>query len=369
MDYFVSTKANTMYDSKLANSKVKAHSIFETMSARNAKLYVQDAKVHDANFGYLTSALGKLYQKLIEPKYYVTYQDDMQIDVGGGFVDYVQMLSVDWASMSSIASMSANNANIIPRINAGLSSRTVNVYTYELAYDLRFIELEKLSKVQLNKSIEEIYSNAIIAAWDLFVQNVAYLGANNTGGLFTNDDVVSVTTIDNSATTGDGFEGIDDSVVVSFFNGVFETYLSSSNMNLNVLPDTILVPTFVGADLTSRFSSLYTNTLRRFIIEHNLAVDEIDSAKFKLKIASRPQLNELGTASAGRIVVYRNEKDFVRLDMPYPMQHYITLPNIDKMSYTSSFVGQVSDIQMPYNTSSSNFGAVTYWDFTTTTSS
>ena len=46
------------------------------------------------------------------------------------------------------------------------------------------------------------------------------------------------------------------------------------------------------------------------------------------------------------------------------MQHYITLPNIEKMSYTSAFVGQVSDVQLPYNTDSASLGVVTYWDFT-----
>jgi len=35
------------------------------------------------------------------------------------------------------------------------------------------------------------------------------------------------------------------------------------------------------------------------------------------------------------------------------------------MSYTSAFVGQISEIQLPYNTSSAEFGPVTYWDFTT----
>ena len=59
-----------------------------------------------------------------------------------------------------------------------------------------------------------------------------------------------------------------------------------------------------------------------------------------------------------------NEKEYVRVDMPYPMQHYITLPNIERMGYTSAFVGQVSEIQMPYNVNSTDLGIVTYWDFT-----
>ena len=92
-------------------------------------------------------------------------------------------------------------------------------------------------------------------------------------------------------------------------------------------------------------------------------VDE-SNGEVKVTIKSRPDLNALGTGGHGRIVAYKNDKTFVRIDMPYPMQHYITLPNIDKMSYTSAFVGQVSEIQLPYNTANEELGIVTYYDFT-----
>lgn len=324
---------------------------------------VHDAKVHDTNFAFLTTTLAKLHNTLYEPKHYTTYANDIPIDVGGGFVDYVSYYTVDWAGiMDEFRNVVGNNANYIPRVNAGLNQKKVNVFTFEVAYDLRFIELEKMKKLTLQKSIQDIYQNAIVAGWDLFVQKVAYLGINGGKGLF-NDSNVLTTTIDNSGASGSdvGFDGMTDAAVVAFFNGVFETYLLNSNMNITILPDTFLVPTFVGSDLTSRFSSLYTSTLRKFIIDHNLGIDESDGA-VKITIASRPALNTCG--SHGRIVAYKKDKEFVRLDMPYPMQHYITLPNIEKMSYTSAFVGQVSEVQLPYNASSSELGVVTYWDFT-----
>ena len=326
---------------------------------------VHDAKLHDTNFAFLSTTLAKLHTTLDEPKHYTTYANDIPIDVGGGFVDYVSYYTVDWAGiMDEFRNVVGNNANYIPRVNAGLNQKKVNVYTFEVAYDLRFIELEKMKKLTLQKSIQDIYQNAIVAGWDLFVQKVAYLGINGGTGLF-NDANVLATTIDNSGASAAnvGFDGMTDAAVVAFFNGVFETYLLNSNMNITILPDTFLVPTFVGSDLTSRFSSLYTSTLRKFIIDHNLGIDESDG-KVNITIASRPALNTLGAGSHGRIVAYKKEKEFVRLDMPYPMQHYVTLPNIDKMSYTSAFVGQVSEVQLPYNTSSSELGVVTYWDFT-----
>jgi hypothetical protein len=355
-------RKNFFTDSVSANKRGKSFSIKDMYGSRVQNAYVGDASVHDNNFAFLSTTLAKLHTTLYEPQYFITYNKDVPIDVGGGFVDYVSYFTVDWAGiMNEFRNVVGNNANYIPRVNAGLNQKQVNVYTWEVAYDLRFVELEKMKKLTLQKSIEEIYKNAIVAGWDLFVQKVAYTGIQGTG-LFNNANVM-VTAIDNNATTGDGFEGMSDEEVVAFFNGVFQMYLVNSNMNISLLPDTFLVPTFVGADLSSRFSELYTSTLRKFIIEHNLGNDEGDG-NVKITINSRPALDTLGTTGNGRIVAYKKDKSFVRLDVPYPIQHYITLPNIDKMSYTSAFVGQVSEIQMPYNTSSTEFGVVTYWDFT-----
>lgn len=357
---------NFFVDSVSPAKRGQSFSIGEIFGHRASKMYIGDAKIHDSNFAFLTTTLAKLHTQLYEPKYFVTYAEDVPIDVGGGFVDYVSYYTVDWAGiMNEFRNVVGNNANYIPRVNAGLNQKRVNVYTFEVAYDLRFIELEKMKKLTLQKSIQDIYSNAIVAGWDLFVQKVAYLGVDGHTGLF-NDSNVLTTTIANNVeevAANTGFKGMSDAAVVSFFNGVFETYLLNSNMNISLLPDTFLVPTFVGSDLSSRFSALYTSTLRKFILEHNLGVDE-SNGDVKVTIKSRPALNDLGAGSHGRIVAYKKDKSFVRLDMPYPMQHYITLPNIDKMSYTSAFVGQVSEIQLPYNTSDAELGVVTYWDFT-----
>ena len=358
------------YDSIPTANRNKTFSIKDTYGIRAMRSAgIQDAKVHDANFAFLTTTLAKLHKTIYEPKYYITWAKDIPSEIGGGKTvlplakaDYVEYYTVDWAGiMSEFRNVVGNNANYIPRINAGMNQMRVHVYTFEVAYDLRFVELEKMKKLTLQKSIQDIYQNAITAEWDLFVQKVAYTGLQGGSGLFNTDTKVMATTIANGEATGKGFEGMTDDAVVAFFNGVFEAYLENSNMNISLIPDTFLVPTFVGKDLTSRFSPLYTDTLRNFIVKHNLGNAEAETDK-KIRIVSRPDLNNLGLGH-GRIVAYKNDKTFVRIDIPYPMQHYVTLPNIDKMSYTSAFVGQVSEVQMPYNTSNTDFGVVTYWDF------
>ncbi len=328
-------------------------------------LIVKDATLHDANFAFYTSTLQKLHETTYKPKANVTYSRDIPIKTGGGFCDNVAYYKVDYSGiMSEFRNMIGNNTNYIPRINAGMTREMVPVFTWATAYDLRFVDLEKMKQNDLGESIQQIYQTGLSIGWDLFVQHVAYVGMNGVPGLFNSDDKVEKITIDNDKTTGYGFEGMDDTAVVSFFNGIFNHYLINSNMNITVLPDTILVPSFVGQDLSGRFSALYTDTLRDFLKEHNLGIDESEGTKLKVTIASRPDLDKLNDGK-GRIVAYRKDPEYVRLDLPYPMQHYITLPNIEKFSYTSAFIGQVSAIQMPYNSSDSELGGVTYWDFTT----
>ena len=345
-----------------ASKRGQAVSLRDMYGPRQSRTLIGDAKIHDSNFAFLTTTLAKLHKELYEPQYFVTWQKDIPFETGGGFVDFVEYYSVDWAGiMNAQRNIVGNGVNYIPRVNAGLNQMRVKVYTYEVAYDLRFIELEKMKKLTLQKSIQEIYNNAIVAGWDLFVQDCAYTGIGDGKGLF-NGDRVMTATVSNTGTTGKGFAGLTDAAVVAFFNGIFERYLSESNMNTSILPDTILVPTFVMTDLVSRFSSLYTSSLYQYLLEHNLGAAQ--SGDLKLRIEGRPALNDLGTNGKGRIVAYRKAKQFVRIDIPYPIQHYITLPNIEKMSYTSAFVGQVSEVQMPYNTDSAQLGVVTYWDFT-----
>lgn len=357
------------YDVKTADSmpnttRGHVYDIKDIYGKSSQRRLVGDATVHDANFAFLTTTLSKLDPTLHKPLYWTTYQKDLPIDIGQGFVDYIEYYTMDWAGITNeFRNFVGNSTDYVPRINAGMTQERLPVFTYGIAYDLRFVDLEKMKKLKLQESIQKIYSDGIMAGWDMFCQHVAYLGSGTTGyGLF-NSNKVHITTIDNTGTTGSGFDGLSDAKAVAFFNGVIEYYLNNSHMNLEVLPDTFLIPTFVSRDLSARYSQLYVDTLRGFIKKHNMAVDESDGAIKEINIQGRPELNAIGTASKGRIVAYRKDAQFIKLHIPYPVQMYMTLPNIERLAYTSVFFGQVSGVELPYDQDSASLGIVSYWDF------
>ena len=321
-------------------------------------------KLHDNNFAILTSTLMKKIPELVEPMVSTTYQNDIDIETGGGLVELVTYNSVDWYGVvKNTLNMAGNTSNITPRVNASLTQHKAEVFTWEVAYDLRFQDLEKLKKAELTKSITDIYRDIIMAAFDLFCETVAYVGKNGKGGLF-NNDRVKIYTGFSKAILNNADESIAIPAICSFINGIFQAVLTETGFNRAMLPDRILVPTWLGSKMSSIRSELFNSNLRAFLEAFNYGKDEaIEPDNFKVKIRSRAQLDDLGLNGFGRVVAYPKNKKFVRMDMTYPLNMFYTGPNTERASYTTFFLGQISEVQLPYNTDNANYGAVTYWDF------
>lgn len=328
----------------------------------------QSRKLHDANFAFVMTELSKLHQKVYEPIYNTTYAQDIPIEVGGGVVDFVDRFSVEWAGMpTETQNLTGNNVNTIPRVNAKMKHDAVNVFNFEIAYDIKFVEIDKLNRLSFQKALDAIYKDAILAGWDLFCDKLAYLGNLGNNGLFTHANVpVTIVPQGTLDASQDGMRAMTDEEIVGLINGILSTYLINTNNNIKMLPDKILLPIKDATELSSRFSTLLTDTVRGFLMKHNVGIDEAEAAgaKYSLKIAGRSRLDGLGTNGAGRLVAYKQDMDYVRIDMPYPIQVYYTGPNTDRACYTTYFLGQISEIQLPYNPDANTFGPVSYYDFT-----
>jgi hypothetical protein len=332
---------------------------------------IPNKTLHDTNFAFVSTKLAKLHEQAYVPLWWTTYRQDVPVDVGGGFVDFVEYFKVNYKGIVNAATnLTGNNATIVPRINANLKQATARVYTFQMAYDLSFVELEKLDTIRFQKAITEIYNEGIMIGFELFAQTVAYTGAEGTGdnGLFNNPNV-KVYSVPAGVSTNTKFSEQTDEELVSFFNGVMAEYLEQTNWNLGMLPDTFLLPKEDARELSDRISALLTKNLRMFIEQNNYGVDEMRSDEnamkdYRFRIKSRPDLDSLGTFDNGRIVVYRKDRRFLRMDLPYPLQMHYTGPNVERASYTSIFVAQLSAVHMPYNDGETGeFGPVTYWDF------
>lgn len=322
-------------------------------------------KAHDAGFAFLHNNLAKIDKTIYKPLANVTYVEDAKgcIEVGNELVDAIEYYSSDYTGLAdTVNNIFGSKGDIIPRVTGGLIQGRVPVYNFEIAYEFKFVELEKLAGKNLPVSIETVYQDLVTMGWDLFVNRVFYTGIGGEGGLL-NHSKVQVTTL--PGITSATIHTVDDSVIIAAFNTMIKNHLVATNYNLNTLPDTIVVPTAVAETLANRVNALYTDYLINFLSTHNLATataraNGIDN--HTLRIVGRVQADDQGVAGKGRLVMYKKDPKFLKLHIPFDFKSFRTAPDMTNASYVTLFVGQVSQLQLPYNESDTAPGALSYYD-------
>lgn len=317
-------------------------------------------KAHDEGFGILTNKLAKVDPTIYEPIIFTTYRKDFKnIVASNELVDVVEYYATNYTGLvDEINNIVGSQNDVVSIVNAGLRQDTVPVFLFQLTYVLKFAEIEKLNKKQLPVSIEAVYQKAAAAGFELFVERVSHLGLGIHGGLFNSADVdvATIPTITQAA-----IASATDAQLIALVNTPIKEFLDKSNFNVEMMPDTILMPTWLIAELQNRASALYTASLYDYVVEHNLgtaAAKNHGLTGYKLTLEGRPMLNGLGTNSKGRIVAYRNDGRFLTLHIPYAFQAYATHPDMNVLGYATLYMAQVSAPQIPYKE------AIKYFDFT-----
>lgn len=320
----------------------------------------ESRKAHDEGFAVLTNKLAKVDPTVYEPIIFTTYRKDFKaIEASNELVDNIEYYATNYSGLlDDINNVVATRNDVVPRVEAGLTQAKVPVFLFQLTYVLKFAELEKLNKKQLPIAIETVYQKAAAAGFELFVDRVAHMGMGIHGGLF-NSAEVDATTVAN--VTSVNVTTVTDAQLIAVFNTPISDFLAATNYNVEMMPDTILAPTWLISELQSRNSAMYNASLYDYILEHNLGVAAAKAhgvSGYKLSIEGRPQLDDIGTTNKGRITVYKNDGRFVKLHIPYAFQAYMTQPDMTELGYVTLFLAQVSAPQIPYKE------AIKYYDFT-----
>lgn len=325
-------------------------------------------RMHDSGFAFLTTELAKLHEITYKPITHTTWRQDIPVVIGGGFVDFIEYRTANYrAAQEQTELLTGNNTNMISRVSAFMNQRTKPVYLFQMAMDFGFVDIERANKIRMRTAIQDLYRSAIEVGFDYFAQDIAYNGVGEENGLINNPNV-KIESIPAGASGSTDWDTWAPEEIVAFFNGIHADILTNTGWNFNLLPDTYLLPPKAAKALSDKFSELYTMTIRAFLKKHSFgaeeAADNSDGIAPKMKFVGRPQLADAGTVGEGRMVAYKNDRQFVRIDLTRPLGLFRTGPNIDKLVYSSFFLAQLSAIQMPYvDEPGEDYGGVWYWDF------
>lgn len=309
-----------------------------------------DAAGIQSGNAFLTSELEKRDTLIRKPLTSVTYPRDIPMEVGGGWVDYVSAMSVAYgmAGGSGASAVNGGGANGVPVVQASVSKGAFKAHVFAAALRVMFVDLQRANFI--GRSLDQMLQDGIRLAYDKHMDQNIYVGFDEyaTTGLVNHPDVTKTT----AAATGTGdatnWAKKTPKQILADINSAITAVWAANEYDEAGIPNHILIPYEQYSYLTTTMvSDLGTETIYDFLKKHNVAANHgVD-----LVIAPTRWVKGAGTTGTDRMVVYVNDRRFVKADELVPLSRVMSAPNVTSVCYDTAYMANASEVQLMYQTS------------------
>lgn len=299
-----------------------------------------------SGMAFLVSELEKLDPLLREPLTSFNYPRDIFIETGGGWVDTVSAMNVDYglSGGSGDAAFGGNAVNNIRLIQANLGKDIYKLHPYEVAMSVKFIDLQKGNIT--GRSLEQMYDDGIRLDFDKHMDLNTYLGFERYGtyGLV-NDPRVTTSSVDTGVSGQTDWKHKTPDEILQDINEAIVAQWTAVEYDNASIANHILIPAGQYAYLTSQKVSEAGNvSLLTYLMENNIAKQK----EVNLVIAESRYCTGAGSGGTDRMIVYRNERKYMSMDLAVPLNRVMTAPNIMNASYDSMYAANVGEVKKHY---------------------
>lgn len=298
---------------------------------------------------FLVGELEKRDPTLNEPLTAVTWQRDMPVKTGGGFVDSVASFNVSYGSSGGTDDgLMGQDSNELPVIQADVGKDTVPVFIWGHILKVPMIDQEKLQKV--GRSLEQIYDKGLRLAHDKKLDENVYYGfpRHGTYGLVNNPNVSVVTAEPHtSGGTDTEWEKKNPDEILADVNAVLVGTITASEFDNRGMANHILIPWEQFTAISTRKVGVTGDkSILTYLEENNIAKKQ----GIELTILPAKQCKGAGTGGKDRMVAYRNDEDMVRMNITVPLKRLFTQVSAEHIAYLTPFVTQFSALEWLYMT-------------------
>lgn len=309
-------------------------------------LRANDRMVNDA-YAFLEKQLEKCDPKVLEPLNSTLWPRDMPVKTGGGFLENVSIVDVQYASTGNGEnSLIFNNANDIPVMQADFGKTISRVFNWAQYMMVSYIEKQKFQNIALN--MEETLNKGIHLEFDRFCDQNVYLGFTKVAstGLLNNANVTRVVAAPHTeGGTDTSWDDKDPDEILKDFNDALTAVWSANDMAEDALPNQILIPVYqFGQLVTRKVGTTGDKSILTYIKENNIVAQQGK----KLEIFPCKWCYQAGTGSTDRMVVYINDVEKIRYHQTAPLRRLTT--EIAQLSFRTPYVAQVSEVEFCYPT-------------------
>lgn len=297
---------------------------------------------------FLTSELEKRDTLIREPLTSVTYPRDVPVDVGGGWVDYVSAMSVAYGLTNGAQNgpVHAGGANNIPVIQASMDKGLFKAHTFAAALRVMFVDMAKSNFI--GRSLDQMLQNGVRLAYDKHMDANVYVGMEeyDTTGLINDPDAVETTAAGNGATTpSTKWADKTPAQILQDINAALGAAWAAAEYDESAMPNHIILPYEQYAYLLNTpVSELATESIMDYVMRNNVATKNGRS----LYIGGTRWLKGAGTGGTDRMVVYCNDRRFVKVEELVPLARVMTSPNAAEACYDTAYMSNISQVQLFY---------------------
>lgn len=297
---------------------------------------------------FLISELEKRDTMIREPLTSVTYPRDVPIDVGGGWVDFVSAMSVAYGLTNGAQNgpVHAGGANNVPVVQANLDKGLFKAHTFAAALRVMFVDMAKSNFI--GRSLDQLLGQGVRLAYDKHMDANVYVGMEEYGttGLINNPDAVETTAASNGATTpSTKWADKTPAQILADINAAITAAWAAAEYDEAGYPNHLLLPyeqyTYI---LNTPVTELATETILDYVMKNNVA-SKNGRGFF---IGGVRWLKGAGTGGTDRMVVYNNDRRFIKMDELVPLSRVMTSPNAAEVCYDTSYMANISEVQLFY---------------------
>lgn len=300
---------------------------------------------------FLVGELEKQDPRLIEPLTSYFYPRDIDAMPGGGWVESVSNVFVDYATTGNqedaIAGKETTN---FPIAQANISKDIFT--TSKFAQVLRLPLFDDLAMQQVGRSLSQILDTSIRLNYNKIMDRNVYNGLTKAGtyGLLNSPLITANYAANNQAGTSRLWVNKTPNEIMYDLNSLITLTWQNSGNDLAGMANHILVDPYNYAYLCNNLVSIAGNTsILKYLLENNIAVNQGRT----IGIYPSVWCLAAGTGATQRIAAYVKDPLRINWDLTVPLTRIMTAPNVQSASYETLFAAQFSQVKfLSYTTAS-----------------
>lgn len=296
---------------------------------------------------FLMSELEKRDTLIRKPLTSVTYPRDIEIDVGGGWADYVSAMSVSYglAGGTGNGPVTSGGANAIPVVQANVDKGIFKAHAFQVALRIMYQDMQRANFI--GRSLDSLLTDGVRYAYDMHVEESTYVGLTEyaTTGLLNNPNVTTTTVATGAGGTTTWASKTADEILKDI-NDAISTVWGNAGYDLDALPNHILIPYEQYAYiLNTPVTALATESILDYVQRNNIATKNgVD-----LFIGATKWNKGIGAGSSDRMIVYVNKRRYLKMDELVPLTRAMYLANATENAYDTSYAANLTEPQIMYN--------------------